>query len=260
MNTFITALAITALIIGVIIVVINGLQRLVNYFITTEEVPAHTVALHYRDGKLLNVLQPGRHRIRGSRHSFQHFDTRLQQVVLQTQELTTAEGIAVKATATGFYRIIDPLKLTASTNDYTSTIYTFVQLAIRDLISGAEAEGLLISTRDLGPALLQRVSEKSAALGIEFTELVIRDLILPSEIRNVLSEAWRAKKHSFAELEAARGKAAATRTLANAAKLYETNPSLLKVRYLEALEVAAKGMGNTFVIGMNEDKALSLGK
>lgn len=213
----ITSLAIVALIFGLIIVVTRGIQFIVNYFITTEEVPAHTVALHYRDGELVNVLQPGRHRIRGARHTFQHFDTRLQQVVLQTQELTTAEGIAVKATAAGFYRIIDPLKLTASTNDYTSTIYTFVQLAIRDLI-------------------------------------------LPGEIRNALSEAWRAKKHSFAALEAARGKAAATRTLANAAKLYETNPSLLQIRYLEALEVAAKGMGNTFVIGMNEDKALSFRK
>jgi len=139
-----------------------------------------------------------------------------------------------------------------------STIYSMVQFKLRDLINGVDAEEVLSKSGELGPALLELIKNGASELGIEFTELVVRDLILPSEIKNALSEAWRAKKHSLAEVEAARGKAAAARTLANAAKLYESNPSLLQVRYLEALEKAAEGMGHTFVVGMTNEQALSL--
>lgn len=115
---------------------------------------------------------------------------------------------------------------------------------------------LLSGIRAIGNRLIETVRDKAANLGLEVTELVVRDLILPADIKAALSEAWRSKKSALGEIEVARGKAAATRTMANAARLYETNPALLKVRYLEAIEQAAKGVGNTFVIGMADDKNL----
>lgn len=260
MNSTIIALAVVFLIVGLIIAIARGIQHLVNFFFTITTVEPSTVALHYRDGKLIETLQPGRYRFNGSRHQIKHFDTRLQQFNLQTQEMNTVEGISIKATVVGFYKIIDPVKATETTTDHAATIYTHVQLALRDILNGVEAETLLLGTHQFSSALLEKVSHFSHKLGIEFSGLDVRDLILPSNIKDALSEAWRAKKHSLAELEAARGKAAATRTLANAAKLYETNPALLKARYLEALETAAQGMGNTFIIGMENDKALSLNK
>ena len=260
MNTTITSLAVVALIVGLIIAASKGIQYLVDLFFTITTVEASNVALHYRDGHLLKTLQPGRYRFIGPRHLIKHFDTRLQQFNLQTQELNTAEGISIKATVVGFYKIIDPIKAVEITTDHSATIYTHVQLALRDILNGVEAETLLLGTHQFSSALLEKVSKFSHELGIEFSGLDVRDLILPSDIKDSLSEAWRAKKHSLAELEAARGKAAATRTLANAAKLYETNPALLQVRYLEALETAAGGMGHTFVIGMENDKALSFKK
>jgi regulator of protease activity HflC (stomatin/prohibitin superfamily) len=218
------------------------------------------VALHFRDGRLLETLQPGRYRFLGLRHEIKQYDTRLQQFSLQTQELNTAEGISIKATVVGFYRIIDPVKVFAFSSDHEATIYTRVQLALREILGGVATEDVLQGTGQFGAPLLEKVSDFSEDLGIEFSGLEVRDLILPTEIKNALSEAWRAKKHSLAELEAARGKAAAARTLANAAKFYDNNPSLLQVRYLEALEQAARGMGHTFVIGLETEKALALKK
>lgn len=259
MNT-ITIIAATFLTVGLLVAISRGIQWIVDFFFAPILVQANSVALHYRDGKNLGLVQPGRYRFYGFRHTFQHFDTRRQQFTLQVQELNTVEGITVKATAVGFYKILDPIKLTESSDNYSTAIYTHVQLALRDLMSGIKAETLLSNTAELGPTLLASISKATNDIGIEFTQLTVRDLILPTEIKNALSEAWRAKKHSLAELEAARGKAAATRTLANSAKLYQTNPALLQVRYLEALETAAEGMGHTFVIGMSEDKALTFKK
>lgn len=219
-------------------------------------VPMNHRSIHSRNGKFQAVLEPGRYRFFGSGHLFQLFDDRLQQVTLQTQELTTVEGVTVKATVVGLYRIADPMLATSSTADFNATLYTLIQLALRDAVNGLEAEALLATARSLGPKLLETVQPKATNLGLELTELVVRDVILPTEIKAALSEAWPAKKSALAELEAARGKAAVARTLANAAKMYEDHPAMLKVRYIEALEQASKGMGNTFVVGLPDDKAL----
>lgn len=223
--------------------------------VTKIDVPMHHVCIHSRHGRFVRLLEPGRHRLFGTGQQLQIFDTRLQQIVLQPQELTTTEGITVKITTVGFYRMDDPLKAVAGASDFHATLYTLIQLALRDAISALSLESLLSSVRMLGPELLNVVKSKATELGLELTELVVRDVIIPSDIKAALSESWRAKKMSLAEMEAARGKAAAARTMANAARLYETNPALLKVRYIEALEHATKSIGNTFVIGIPDDKA-----
>lgn len=233
------------------------LRTVLKRFIATIVVPMNHRCIHSRNGKLVGLLDSGRHRFVGMGHQFECFDNRLQQVTLQTQELTTLEGITVKTTAVGLFRVVDPIVAVSATADFNGTLYTLIQLALRDAFSGVEAETLLSNVRTIGPKLLEVVQPKASDLGLELTEPVVRDVIFPADIKAALSECWRSKKSALADLEAARGKAAIARTMANAAKLYETNPSLLKIRYIEALEQASKGMGNTFVIGMSDEKALN---
>ncbi len=220
------------------------------------DVPLHQRCIHSRHGRVVKVLESGRYRFFGTGHAFQSFDTRLQPITLQTQELCTAEGITVKITAVGLYRIIDPVLAVSSTSDYAGTLYTLIQLALRDAVNGIHVETLMADVRALGPKLLEAVKSKANGLGIDLSELVIRDLILPADIKAALSESWRSKKSALAEIETARGKAAAARTMANASRLYENHPALLKIRYIEAIEQAAKSIGNTFVIGLPDEKNL----
>lgn len=227
-----------------------------HILISTVTVPMHHFCIHSRNGKLNGILESGRHRFFGTGHQFQMYDKRIQQITLQTQELTTTDGISVKLTAVGLYRILDPLQATSATSDFNGTLYTLIQLALRDAINGLETEALLSNVRSIGPQLLEIVQTKAANLGLEVSELVIRDVIIPNDIKAALSESWRSKKSALAEIEVARGKAASARTLANAAKVFSDNPALLKIRYIEAIEQASKGMGNTFVIGLSEDQTL----
>lgn len=238
--------------------IITLFRVLWKHGVVTLTVPMNHRCVHSRQGKLVGLLGPGRHRFIGTGHEFRTFDDRLQQVTLQTQELTTREGITVKTTAVGLYRITDPVAAISTTSDFTATLYTLIQLALRDAVNGLDTEELLAKVRSLGPKLLEVVQGKAAGLGLELTDLVVRDVILPADIKAALSETWRAKKSALAELEAARGKAAAARTMANAARLYADHPALLKVRYLEAIEQATKGMGNTFVIGLPDANTLKL--
>lgn len=218
--------------------------------VTTIIVPMEHCCVHIRDGRFAGLLDPGKHRFVFGTHQFRMLDTRLQPVVLQPQEINTREGIAVKATVAGSFRISDPVLAVSSTADFASALYTMIQLALRDAIGGVEVENLLPETRVIGTRMQDAVRPRAAAIGLELTDLAVRDVILPADIRLALSESWRSRKAALAELENARGKVAAARTLANAAKLHESHPALAQVRYLEAIEAAAKNNGNTLVLDL----------
>ena len=64
-----------------------------------------------------------------------------------------------------------------------------------------------------------------------------------------------ARKEAQAKQETARGDAAALRTMANAARVLENNPELLRLRYLETLREVGAGHGNTLFIGMPDELA-----
>jgi hypothetical protein len=70
----------------------------------------------------------------------------------------------------------------------------------------------------------------------------IRDVILPGEMKELLNKVTEAKKAAEANLIARREETAAMRSQANTARLLQDNPTLMRLRELEALEkVAAAG-------------------
>lgn len=61
---------------------------------------AYERALHYRRGVFTEVLQPGRHRMWGPGHRVVPVDIRLQSLDIRPQQVPTADGVDVKASAT----------------------------------------------------------------------------------------------------------------------------------------------------------------
>ena len=77
--------------------------------------------------------------------------------------------------------------------------------------------------------------------------------MFPADLKRSFAEVTRAKKEGEAALEKARGESAALRNLANAAKLLEKNPMLLRLRALASIDAAGKTVGNTLVLGMPQE-------
>ncbi len=69
--------------------------------------------------------------------------------------------------------------------------------------------------------------------------------MFPGELKNIFAQVVNARKEGLAALERARGESAALRNLANAASLFDNNPNLMQLRFLQSLE---KNTGNTVVI------------
>ena len=88
-----------------------------------------------------------------------------------------------------------------------------------------------------------------AELGIEVQSVGVKDIILPGDMKTILSKVVEAEKVAQANLIKRREETAATRSLLNTAKVMEDNPTALRLKELEVLEKVTEKIGNISVYG-----------
>jgi regulator of protease activity HflC (stomatin/prohibitin superfamily) len=158
------------------------------------------------------------------------------------QEIMTADKVTLRMNAVVTFKVADPLRAVSAVEDYRQALYREAQLALRAIVGARTLEALLgekdAVARDLDGALRTRAAE----LGLAVVSLGIRDVILPGEMKELMNRVIEAQKAAEAALVTRREETAAMRSQANTARLFEQNPTLMRLRELETLEkVAEKG-------------------
>ena len=203
-----------------------------NLFTIT--IDARKCALRYRHGRLEQVLPAGRHRrVRGSRYV--RVDLRDALLALSPQEVMTSDAVPVKVTATVRWSVGDPVAFVEQSTDPLGTVYLGAQVALRDALAGTSVEALSVR----GAALpVDQITGATAAIaarvGVEVAEVVVKDVILPAEVRHAAAELVTARHRGAAQLETARAETAALRSLANGAKLLDAHPALAQLRMVQS--------------------------
>jgi regulator of protease activity HflC (stomatin/prohibitin superfamily) len=213
--------------------------------ITEAVIENHEAGLLTVEGKLVERLAPGRHAfwIAGRKIEVKRLDLRPQVLEITAQEMLTKDRIALRVTLTAFRRIVDPEKVVASVPDVDAWLYRLVQFAIREAVAGRTLDEVLSAKAALDDELRAYVRERVAESGVEVTELGVKDVILPGEIRELVNKVVEAERVAKANLIRRQEETAATRSLLNTAKLMEENPLLLRLTELESLERLVEKVG-----------------
>jgi len=165
------------------------------------------------------------------------------------QEIMTADKVTLRLNAVVAYRVVDPALAVAATESYEQALYREAQLALRASIGARELDALLADKEGVARELEALVRERTAVLGLEVTSLGIRDVILPGEMKALLNRVTEARKAAEADLITRREETAAMRSQANTARIFESNPVLMRLRELEVLEKVAGKAQLTVVLG-----------
>ncbi|GAA3714743.1 hypothetical protein GCM10022204_37450 [Microlunatus aurantiacus] len=196
-------------------------------------VERHERALVVRDGTVARVLGPGRHR-RERRSVYEHVDVRERITGVAAQEVLTADTVSVKVSAAVRWQVLDPVAYTAVA-DAEAVVYLAVQIALRDELATREVMDVVRSGRsDVGPALLAAAQPAGASVGIAVDDVVIKDIVLPAELRSAYADLITTRQRGLVQLEAARAESAALRSMANAARLLDEHPALAQLRMVQA--------------------------
>ena len=229
--------------------------RLINESVESVTVWDYQTGLHFRHGRFVETLDAGKHRLWGRGHTVFLYDTRITELVVASQEVITADSATLKLSAVAQWKIADARKYHEAARDPDQALYTRIQLALRQVIGGLELDAIVEQKARFGEALLERVRDAARnEFGMAVEAIDLRDLMLGSDLKGAYAGVLHTRKEAQAKQERARGEAAALRTLANAARVFENNPELFRLQYLETLKQAGTaGYGNQLIIGVPEE-------
>jgi regulator of protease activity HflC (stomatin/prohibitin superfamily) len=216
-----------------------------NPMVTQAVVEAHETGLIFVDGALVEQVKAGRHAFWNVDRvvRVQKLDMRPQALEITAQEILTKDRVSVRVTLTAFWRILDPIKAVAGSTDIAQTLYKVAQFAIREAVAARTLDDILAARDRLDAELRESVAKRTGELGVVVDELGVKDVILPGEIRELINKVVEAERTAKANLIRRQEETAATRSLANTAKLMEDNKLLLRLKELESLEKLVEKVG-----------------
>ena len=201
--------------------------------------------LVYRDGRFAEVIGPGRHRRRRWHRRYVRVSIRPRLIAVPGQEVLTADGLAVRVSLTVAVSTSDPRSWYETVEVPDAFVYSALQVALREAVAAGTLEELLAGRGALADQVRERVGAAAEAVGVAIDSLALRDVMVPAEIRRAAADVATARAQGQAVLERARSEVAATRALANAARMIAEQPALLQLRTLQAVEAG----GATVVLG-----------
>lgn len=216
--------------------------------------------LKYAQGKFEGILEAGRYAYwnhPGARIVVTVLDTRLQQLKIEGQELMTKDKVSLRLTLTAEYAPSDAATTVHAVADVKDAIYLAVQLAAREFVSGVTLDELLEAREALTRYLEAQVLPRAEQFGVRVQRVGVKDVILPGEMKTLLNKVIEAEKAAAANVILRREDAAATRNMANTAKVIAENPVLMRLKELETMkDIAEKIDEIKLVMGADSLKGL----
>ncbi|GJL91448.1 slipin family protein [Hyphococcus sp.] len=216
-----------------------------NAPIATLTVGEAEAGLVFFDRELVDTLTSGRYGYWqiGRTVTTKTLDMRPQPLEVTAQEILTKDKISLRVTLTSFVQVTDAQKAALSTPDYSNHVYRLVQFAVREAIGGRTLDEVLNDRESVDEQIVNHVRRELGDIGVAVRELGVKDVILPGDMREMINRVVDAEKTAQANLIRRREETAATRSLLNTARLMEDNPTLLRLKELEALERVTERVG-----------------
>jgi regulator of protease activity HflC (stomatin/prohibitin superfamily) len=225
------------------IVLVVGASALVRRTIVYE----WEAGLKYVRGRFGRVLTPGAHWYCWYTTRIVRIDLRPHSVTVPGQEVLSSDNISLRVSIAATYRVSDPQVAVNDVGNYAEALYLKLQVALREIIGGAEIDDFLARRAEFSRQLAELTAGPVSELGLELVSADIKDIMFPGALKEVFALVAKARKEGQAALERARGETAALRNLANAARLLERNPALMQLRVVQSVEGSR---GSTVVLGM----------
>jgi regulator of protease activity HflC (stomatin/prohibitin superfamily) len=236
----------------VLLALIVVVVLLVRVFVRVVTVHDYERGLRYRSGRFTGLVDPGSHVVIRPINEVRVIDGRPGFVLVEGQEVLTADGVPLKVSLAARYVVGDPVAAITNDQDYLRALHVELQLGLRDALSAGSVEEILGSRAKIGPAVMERTASSLAKIGIELLGVEARDIMVPGELKRLFAGVVAARKEGEASLERVRAETAALRSLANAGRLIEDNPGLLQLRMLQQV---GGSTGNTVVVSMPDGHA-----
>jgi len=215
------------------------------------QVPEGQCALLSIDGKVDRLLPAGAYAFwkYGRTIAVELVDLRLQAVEVSGQDIMTRDKVSLRLNLSATFRYTDVLRAFAQLQKPADHLYRELQFALRAAVGTRTLDELLENKTVIDDVVTAHMAAKLQPYGMQLESVGVKDIVLPGEMKTILTQVVQAQKLAEANVIRRREETAATRSLLNTAKVMEDNPVALRMKELETLERVAERIDKISVFG-----------
>jgi len=162
-------------------------------------------------------------------------DLRVFTIDVAKQVVITKDNVSVEVDAVIYYKVIDPDKAVIQVENYKLATSLLAQTTLRDVLGQIELDDLLSKRDELNKKLQEILDRHTDPWGIKVTAVTLRDVSLPESMRRAIAKQAESEREKRSRIILADGEFQASKTMTDAARLYEEVPAALKLRELQTL-------------------------
>jgi len=163
------------------------------------------------------------------------------------QDVITKDNVSIKVNAVVYFRVVHPEKAIVEVENFLFATSQLSQTTLRSILGQSELDELL-SERDRINAKLQTIIDQhTEPWGIKVSNVEVKQIDLPLEMQRAMAKQAEAERERRAKVVHAEGELQASQKLADAAKVIETHPIALQLRYLQTLTEIASEKNSTTI-------------
>ena len=213
-----------------------------------------------RFGRFLKLQGPGLFMIVPVVDTLSPFvDQRVRTSTVTAEATLTRDTVPVNVDAIVFWLVWDAQKSILEVANFEDAIGLSAQTALRESIGRHELAEMITDRDALGHELQAILDQKTNPWGITIQSVDIRDVRIPQALENAMSQQAQAERERQARIILGDAELQVTEKFAQAAEVYERNPTALHLRAMNMLYEAIKERGSMVIVPSSAVETMGLG-
>ena len=201
-------------------------------------------------GKYKKILEPGWRIVLPIFESYKKVDIRTKAVDVPNQETITKDNVSMEINAVIYYKVFDASKAILEVENFYYAVSQLAQTTMRNIVGSVSLDELLCEREKVSTEICKVIDAATDEWGIKVSNVELKDIALPEEMKRVLAKAAEAEREKAAVITKAAGEVEAANNLAKAASIISEVPGALHLRTLSTINDISSDQSNTIIFAL----------
>jgi regulator of protease activity HflC (stomatin/prohibitin superfamily) len=156
------------------------------------------------------------------------------------QNVVSRDNVSVEVDAVVYYRVYDPNRAITQVQNFIQATNLLAQTTLRDVLGQVELDELLSKRDELSRRIQILLDTATDPWGVKVSAVTLRDVNLPETMVRAIAKQAEAERERRSRVIMAEGEFQAAQKMMQAAQLYGTPASAMRLRELQTLTEIAR--------------------
>src|SRR4029077_15035935 len=178
---------------------------------------------------------------------------RIETLDVPSQDIITRDNVSVKVNAVCYFRIVDANLAISQVQNYLYATSQKAQTTIRSIVGQFELDEILAEREKVNAKLQIILDQDTEPWVIKVSKVEVKQVDIPEQMQRAIARQAEAERERRGRIIHAEGEYEAPQKLADAAKVLETQPTAIQLRYLQTLTEIGTEKNTTIVFPLPID-------